>query len=48
MKDVWFATRRGCQLLGGLVIQVKDQIFDASLKGELERLRETLILEAVA
>jgi ATP synthase, F1 delta subunit len=36
------------QILGGLVVRVKDQVFDASLKRELERLREKIAEQAVA
>ncbi len=36
------------QVLGGLVVRVQDRIFDASIKGELERWKEALSSEVVA
>lgn len=36
------------QILGGLVVRVQDQVFDASLQRELEKLRELISEQAVA
>ena len=36
------------EVLGGMVVRVQDRVFDASLKGELERWKEALSSEAVA
>lgn len=36
------------EILGGMVVRVQDRVFDASLKGELERWKEALSSEAVA
>ena len=36
------------RVLGGLVVRVQDRVFDASIKGELERWKEALSAEAVA
>lgn len=36
------------EILGGMVVRVQDRVFDASLKGELERWKEALSSEVVA
>jgi F-type H+-transporting ATPase subunit delta len=36
------------EILGGVVVRVQDRVFDASIKGELERWKEALSSEAVA
>lgn len=47
-QQVLLETKVDPGLLGGLVVRVQDRVFDASLKGELDRLKETLTAEAVA
>jgi len=47
-QEVQIEARVDPEILGGLVVQVQDRIFNASLKGELERLKESLTAEAVA
>jgi F-type H+-transporting ATPase subunit delta len=36
------------EIIGGMVVRVQDRVFDASLKGELERWKEALSSEVVA
>ena len=47
-QEVQIEAKVDPEILGGLVVQVQDRIFNASLKGELERLKESLTAEAVA
>ncbi|HKY63881.1 MAG TPA: ATP synthase F1 subunit delta [bacterium] len=47
-QQVILETKVDPQVLGGLVVRVQDRVFDASLKGELERWKESLSAEAVA
>lgn len=47
-QEVQIEVKVDPEILGGLVVQVQDRIFNASLKGELERLKESLTAEAVA
>ncbi|MCE9624189.1 MAG: F0F1 ATP synthase subunit delta [Deltaproteobacteria bacterium] len=47
-QEVQIEAKVDPEILGGLVVRVQDRIFNASLKGELERLKESLTAEAVA
>ncbi|MCC7344607.1 MAG: ATP synthase F1 subunit delta [Deltaproteobacteria bacterium] len=47
-RQVLLESKIDPEILGGLVVRVQDRVFDASLKGELERLKESLTAEAVA
>lgn len=46
-QEVLLETQVDPQILGGVVVQVQDRVFNASLKGELDRLKESLTAEAV-
>ncbi|KAB2837975.1 ATP synthase F1 subunit delta [bacterium] len=47
-QEVLLESKVDPEILGGLVVRVQDRVFNASLKGELERLKESLTAEAVA
>ncbi len=47
-KQVLMETQVDSSLLGGFTIQVNDRVFDASLKHELERIKEEVIQKAIA
>jgi F-type H+-transporting ATPase subunit delta len=47
-KKVLLKVEEAPRLIGGMVIQVGDKIFDGSLKKELEDIKETIVRKAVA
>jgi F-type H+-transporting ATPase subunit delta len=47
-KKVLLKVEAAPDLIGGMVIQVGDKIFDGSLKKELEDIKETIVRQAVA
>lgn len=47
-QEVLIESKVNPEILGGLVVRVQDRVFNASLQGELERLKESLTAEAVA
>ncbi|HKX11827.1 MAG TPA: ATP synthase F1 subunit delta [bacterium] len=47
-QEVLLVSKVDPEVLGGMVVRVQDRVFDASLKGELERWKEALSSEVVA
>jgi F-type H+-transporting ATPase subunit delta len=47
-RKVLLETRVNSQLLGGMIIQVGDKVFDGSLTRQLENLKEEIVKRAVA
>jgi len=47
-QKILIVTKVDPEVLGGLTIQVKDLVFDGSLRRELERVKAAIVLKAVA